>query len=117
MTTDRQTGGRLWVRAKVALVLAVIGIGASVLAPVAFPSGEYTGAWRAILGSALDLAALLTAVSLAVFKPDSARVPRDAPTEGAMAPMTNVTVDFDRTSLTLGGGPAYCPRHVHRPVS
>lgn len=61
---------RFWVRAKLLLVLAVIGIGALLLAPVAFPSGQDGGAAGAVVGSALDVAALLSAVWLAVFKPN-----------------------------------------------
>ena len=60
---------RFWVGAKLLLALVVMGIGALVLAPVAFPSGAQHGAAGAIAGSAVDVVALLTAVWLAVFKP------------------------------------------------
>ena len=60
---------RFWVRAKLALVLVVLAIGALVLAPVAFPSGHSVVAVRVIVGAAVDVLALLTAVSFAVFKP------------------------------------------------
>jgi hypothetical protein len=63
-----------WVRAKLLLVLVVIGIGALVLASVAFPSGQDHGAPSAIIGSSLDVAALLTATGLAVFKRDPKRL-------------------------------------------
>jgi hypothetical protein len=58
------------VSAKLLLILVVTGIGALVLAPVAFPSGPDGGAPRAIVGSAVDVVALSTAVWLAVFKPN-----------------------------------------------
>ncbi len=66
------TGGlrRFWVRAKLLLVLVVMGIGALVLAPVAFPSGADQGAANAIAASAVDVVALLTSVWLAVFRPN-----------------------------------------------
>jgi len=60
---------RFWVRAKLLLALAVIGIGALLLAPVAFPSRQHHGAVRAIVGAALDVLAMLGAASLAVFRP------------------------------------------------
>jgi hypothetical protein len=69
---------RFWVRAKILLVLAVIGIGALWLAPIAFPSSQDEGAVRAIVGSALDVVALLTAVWLGVFKPDRSGARRHA---------------------------------------
>jgi hypothetical protein len=68
-----------WVRAKLLMALVVIGIGALVLASVAFPSGQDHGAPSAIVGSSLDVVALLTAAGLAVFKPDPKRRRLSAP--------------------------------------
>ncbi|MGZ4233209.1 MAG: hypothetical protein ACXVVQ_17505 [Solirubrobacteraceae bacterium] len=69
---------RFWVSAKLLLVLAVIAIGALLLAPVAFPSDPDNGAARAIVGAALDVVALLMAAWLAVFKPDRSGAGRPA---------------------------------------
>jgi hypothetical protein len=67
--------GPFWVRAKLLFALGVVAVGAFLLAPVAFRSGPPHGAASAIVGASLDVAALLSAVSLAVFKPIKA-VPR-----------------------------------------
>ena len=79
-----RTGGprRFWVGAKLLLALVVMGIGALVLAPVAFPSGVQEGAAGAIVGSAVDVVALLTAVWLAVFKPSLRGAGRPAASAG-----------------------------------
>ena len=67
-----------WVTAKLVLNLSVIGVGAFVLGPQTAAMADGTGGSETalILGSGYDVAALLLATGLSVFKPGR---PRTAP--------------------------------------
>src|SRR4051812_4122329 len=105
-----------WVAAKLALQVSVILVGALVLGPGTDAMREGTGdaGARLIAGSAYDVAALLLATGLSVFKPRRrTRRPAPSPTPGpawAADPAWRWRSRAPGAAATAGRPPARAPR-------